>query len=413
MVRLLAARLDDRTWRVHLDLDLLFCDAASAVTLVEELAAGYADPHRVLDTPPGAFQEWVRAEQPGDTAQKYWSQAVAQLPDPVVPPLQQRGSEAAHFVRRRHELDAASWSAIRRQAAAHGVTVSCLLLDALGSILTPHTTGAVMLTLSRRPVDQSGTIGDYTATVPVVVGGADSLAARQAALGAALDHSLAPGGMHGNAILRMLRAAGRPAVVPVAVSCALEPSSTDASQLLDALGRTEYAISQTPQVLVDVQLFDVDGRLCCNIDADESLVSPRWLDQVHAELIQALARLAGTSAPSTAKTEDVRADVRAVFRDLLGGVDLDDHQSWFDQGATSVTLVSAQRLLRERGYEIDVIDLFANPTPAGTVTHLCGQAERATRVPLIPSDDARRVPETRSSALAAAQHRGRRRRAAR
>lgn len=404
MLRMLAVRLDEEHWRVHLDLDLLFYDADSAVILMEELAALYENPQTELPELEGSFATWVRTDTPSDEAKRYWAAAIRNLPDPVVPPVQKPDDRrAGHFARRRHEMDAEQWRRIRRYASERDVTTTCLLLDALGDVLAPHGAGTVMLTVSRRPTDQAGVVGDFTATMPVAIGGrAGGLTALQAGLAEALEATLLPGGVHGNSTIRMLRAAGREANFPVAVSCSLGPTRTDASQLLDIFGRTEYAISQTPQVLVDVQLFEVAGRFHTNIDADESIVSPEWLDELHAAWIARLAQLAGIPSDRSfgADAARVRADVEAVFSELLGGVRIESRQSWFEQGASSVTLVSAQRLLRQRGYELDVIDLFAHPTPAGTVAHLLGRKPETTSGDISP-------------ALAAARRRGQRRRAAR
>lgn len=404
MLQMLAVRLDEEYWRLHLDLDLLFYDADSAIILMEELALLYEDPQVELPRLSGSFAAWVKADAPSDEAQRYWEAAMRNLPNPVMPPVQTlSGRSAGRFVRRRHVMKAEQWGRIRRYASERGVTTTCLLLDVLGEVLASHKPGTVMLTVSRRPSDQAGVVGDFTATMPVAIGrGAGELAAKQADLAEALEATLLPGGVHGNSIIRMLRAAGRPANIPVAVSCSLSSARTDASQLLDIFGRTEYAISQTPQVLVDIQIFDVAGQLHVNIDADESVVIPDWLDELHAAWISRLVKLGGgiSDKPSSADAARVRADVEAVFSELLGGAEIESQQSWFDQGVSSVTLVSAQRLLQQRGYELDVIDLFAHPTPMDTVAHLLG------RKPVAGS-------EVSSPALAAAQRRGQRRRAAR
>lgn len=445
MIGLHVARLDDRFSRLTLDLDLLFCDAASAVTVVEDLAALLSG--REPEPAPAAFEVWARGlRAAGHRARAHWERALADLPDPLLPSIRAEGLPP-RFVRRRFELGPEEWAALRRTAAAHDVTAACMLLECLGAVLAPERAGTVMLTVSRRPAAHHGVVGDYTATVPVALGDleeGDCLRARQERLADALDHALAEDGIHGNEVLRMLRAAGRSSSVPIAVSFALDRMTTDPSQLLDVLGRTEYAISQTPHVLVDVQMFDVGGRLVCNVDADESLVSPDWTDALAEGFARELrvrsgrgaasvgsppagspaagARLSGPPEPGTGPSGEpglsrARKDVEEIFTELLGVDRLDRHTSWFDQGASSVTLVSGQRRLQERGHAIDIIDLFARPTPADTIAHLAASDPEALPAALEPApvtiEPAAVTIEPPLSALEAARLRGRRRRTAR
>ncbi|MDQ1105418.1 non-ribosomal peptide synthetase [Nocardioides zeae] len=386
MARLLAVRLGDTTWRLHLDLDLLFCDARSACTWVSEMAAEYARPGSLPARPAPDFLAWARRTvEPSTTALAWADSMIARLPPaPVVPRVLDPSGPAA-VVRRRTGWEPARWARVRRAAQQSGVTVTALLLDALGDALTdddaPRAT--VVLTVDSRPAEHDGVVGDYTSTLLLEIGRRRPGSANrvQERLVEALDHGTGSGGVHGNALIRRLRASGRSATLPVAVSAALEPGDVDPSQLLDLLGRTEYAVSQTPQVLVDVQLFDVDGRLEVVLDADESRVDPTWVDTVFGHFTQAVARLvddtvADASASVLRRAVDrtrVEGDLAAAFAEL-GVLDPGDRRSWFDLGATSLTLVTAHRRLRERGHALDVVDLFAHPSPAATMAHLVGVA---------------------------------------
>jgi aryl carrier-like protein len=177
-----------------------------------------------------------------------------------------------------------------------------------------------------------------------------------------------------------------------------------------------------------------------HVDADESVVPPAWVDQVFDGFVRQLVTLSGSTADPTRsegerslaesltnpnseaeRLERVRSDVEEVFGELLGDTRLEHHRTWFDQGATSVTLVSAQRRLQERGHVIDIVDLFARPTPADTIALLV--APTLDPAPAQVSGAAAETPGSsrvspreghhRSAALAAASRRGRRRRAVR
>lgn len=98
-----------------------------------------------------------------------------------------------------------------------------------------------------------------------------------------------------------------------ALSCS---TGGDASQLLDAFGTTEYAIWQTPGVLVDVQVFEVDGGLRVNWDVVEAALPAGWVDARMAAFTRELHGDAG--APAPAPTTDVTALVRRTFAGELG-----------------------------------------------------------------------------------------------
>ncbi|QSB06682.1 non-ribosomal peptide synthetase [Natronoglycomyces albus] len=420
MVRWLAVRLSDGDWRIHLDLDLLFCDADSAVIWIEELREEYRDPGALSAAPSAHFSSWVAHEASKENSQRYWDELMGHLPPGPQVTRRDQLLPGPQVVRRRFGLVSQEWESFQDRARSAGVTSACLALDTLGQALAEAASGgSVVLTLSDRPDEHVGVVGDYTATMllPIGVGGGPTdqrLPALQRQLAEGLDHALGPGGVHGNAVMRSLRSRGE-AVFPVAVSMSLQPSSTDASQLLDGFGRTEYAISQTPQILVDVQLFALDGELVVNIDADESVVDPVWVEtllRTWRSLLTPSAKPETQEAP--VRAQSVRRDVAEVFAQLLGHERLDERSSWFDLGATSLTLVSAQRHLRQRGYELDVIDLFAHPTFPATVAHLTG---RVGKEPL-PSEpeptvvDLSAVPPS-DVAVERARARGRRRRVAR
>lgn len=447
--------LDDQRSLLAFDVDLLFCDAASAVRLMRDLSTLYHDPHAHLSHTADTFSTWARrGKAPSAESIDWWSDHLDELPPPLTPPAP-RASSASHFTRRRFELSEDSWLKVRAFARRHHVTIGSLMLHLLGNALSPHDEKTVMLTLSQRPARQTGVVGDFTSTAPLGVGGApsgrglaDSLSATHAHVVEVLDHSGGDHGVHGNEVLRMLRAARRSASIPVAVSCALDPSEIDPSALLEVFGSTEYAISQTPHVTCDVQMFDVRGRFVCNVDVDESLVDLTWVDTVVSAFSGALracasssehgdlpamsssnqpARIGSAPAEATYPSDTVSSPISTaeehieeVFTDLLGLNTLDWNVSWFEQGATSVTLVSAQRLLAERGCEISVVDLFAHPTPAQTSAHLedtwAGAARRTQLDSHPPSGDREEAGDGDtgvSDVIIRARRRGRRRRMSR
>ncbi|MEU5265371.1 amino acid adenylation domain-containing protein [Amycolatopsis sp. NPDC021455] len=432
LLHVAAGRLDDRTWRVHFGLDLLFCDAQSAVVLADELVTAYHDPARLAAPPAATFRQWVtgRAEVP-EESRAYWRRAAAEMADGPALPVRAPGPGKVRFTRRHAEIEAARWEALCANARRHGVTPAGLLLSALADTL--HAGGGgdrftLVVTSFDRPAGHEGVIGDYTSTVLLdvdrVAGShADRARSVQRRLLADLEH----GQVHGNEVLRELAARrGGQVLLPVVFSSGLgstrtaDGASADASRLLSRFGRTEYAISQTPHVVLDCQVFEAGGTLRINWDAVEAAFPDGYLDALFAAFVAAagatewdepdpagLAARGLTRGPVPASRPMPRqrtgsADpameqrIARVLGGLLGvpAAELDPLRTFFELGATSLTLVRAHReLAAGLDRPVTVLDLFAHPSIRELAAYLAPAAA-----------------ETGDDVLAAARSRGRARR---
>lgn len=407
MVRWAAAQLTDSQWVLCLDIDLLFCDAASATGIMAEVVAEYTEPGRLPAPATASFAEYAAMDRcPRPESVQYWRERVAHmphtgptLPKPAVP------VEVAQVERHRAVLSPAGWEQLRRTAQSAGTTPTVMLLDALGEVLCGQARqhAAIILTVDDRPENHVGVVGDYTATVVVDVdhrhahqSRADRQQRLQVALAQGLHHGTGSRGVHGNSVLRQLRARHGSALdVPVVVSSALgkaptpgavaDPAEVDASQLLDGLGQSRFAISQTPGIVVDVQLFEVAGQLRVNWDADVSVVDSAWVQDRFAAWCRLVTDglsaqfevTAGTRvvpSPVVAYADSTRPE-RVVSGSDAAAVRVDVEQalaaaaqvsnpsptaSWFDVGATSVSLVAMHRDLSSRGYSLSMVDVFTH-----------------------------------------------------
>ena len=440
LLHVAASRLDDRTWRVHFGLDLLFCDAQSAVILADELVTAYHDPARLPAPPRATFGRWVtgRGEVP-ERSREYWRRAAATMADGPALPVRAPGAGKVRFTRRHAEIDADRWQALCANARRRGVTPTGLLLSALADTL--HAGGGgdrftLVVTSFDRPAGHEGVIGDYTSTVLLDVDrAAGSHADRARALQRRLLADLEHGQVHGNEVLRELAARrGGQVLLPVVFSSGLgstrtaDGASADASRLLSRFGRTEYAISQTPHVVLDCQVFEAGGVLRINWDAVDAAFPDGYLDALFAAFVEvagatawdepdpgALAARGLACGPVVAdrgvpRQRAVSADpvveqrIARVLGRLLGvpGAELDPLRTFFELGATSLTLVRAHReLSAELDRPVTVLDLFARPSLRELAAHLS------------PATAASEAPEPEDDVLAAARSRGRARRVAR
>ncbi|MBB4136293.1 amino acid adenylation domain-containing protein [Gordonia humi] len=388
-----ASLLDDRTTRLHVELDMLFCDVAGAVTLAEDLYTLYRGGD--VEPPAARFLDWAD-EHPARAG-------TAGRPVTVVEPrLPMRRPDDTVFDRRRTVLSASRTRRLESYARTLGTTVDALLVTLYADALRAASGGSdafsIVLTVLDRPTEHRRVVGEYSSTIvatPPAVGGlAERSASTAEQLFAALDR---PSGRSAPRIDSSGRAGAVP-VLPIAYSSGIT-ASRDASELLAAFGRTVYSISQTPQVLIDMQTFVGDGALVVNWDAITSAFVDGFVDEAFADFARRLDAVANErvpdepapAAPSAVlrTVTDLRRGrrpiaaapsdpaVRSVIRETLaqvldvdaGGLDAD--RSFFDLGATSLDLVALRNELVDRSVgDLTVLDLFETGSIAALADRL-------------------------------------------
>ncbi|MCX4784013.1 non-ribosomal peptide synthetase [Streptomyces sp. NBC_01264] len=279
-----AALLPDGTTRLFLSFDLLIGDALSWQILYREARALYEDPGAELPVLELTFADYV-AHLPAlatgprfERDRAYWRAKLPALPAPPALPLLPEPAAPAggpRFSRLQLRLPADDLTALRRVAAAHGATLSALLMAVFAETLGRFTNSSTFLlntTIYNRPdvhpqINQI--VGDFTSTVLTGIDlGAPTFAQRlralQRQLWADLDHAR----YSGVDVLRDLREARdrTAAAAPVVFTSTLDlevPGSEPATPFPGTIG---FGIGQTPQVLVDYQTYQADGHLVINFD---------------------------------------------------------------------------------------------------------------------------------------------------
>jgi pyochelin synthetase len=306
---LMATLLPDGRVRLCVGIDLLVADAAALVTLFRDWGALHAAPEAELPPLPARFADHARRlKQPTDRDRAYWQARLADFPPgPDLPLLPLAGPP--RFTRRTHRIPAPDWQALRAAAASRGITASILLATALADVLagwSRRARFAITLTQFAAPPGMEGVVGDFTSTVLLEADVTprrfeDRARALQARLAADLDHA----SMSGVAVLREIRRL-RPeaAAVPVVFTSTIgHPSLGGATSPLAWLGETVFAVTQTPQVVLDHHVFEETGALILGWDAVEAAFPPGVLDAMvsaHADLLAALLTEAGWDRDASA-----------------------------------------------------------------------------------------------------------------
>ncbi|WP_371679751.1 amino acid adenylation domain-containing protein [Streptomyces sp. NBC_01276] len=274
--------------RLHVGLDAWVCDAWSRVLLIDELRELYNDPSRELAPLGLTFRDYVVSVEgtPKDTDLEWWRAELDSLPTAPRLPLARRTGTG--FTRRNGRLDSAAWAAFQRHAGTSGVTASASLLAAFGWVLARWSAEdrfALNVTVFRRlPVhsDVGRLLGDFTSVLPHTMEARWENFARHARdVQARLWQELAHGSVSGVQLTRELaRSTGRLNAVglPVVFTSALTTPELGREFDWAWLGELVHGISQTPQVWLDLQVYEHRGELHYNWDAVEEMFEPGVLD---------------------------------------------------------------------------------------------------------------------------------------
>ncbi|AGC46259.1 non-ribosomal peptide synthetase [Myxococcus stipitatus DSM 14675] len=306
-----ASRLPGGTVHLHVSFDLLMADAFSLQLLIEQCTLLYGDLDAPLPRLEHTFREYFsalaqrRREQGASAYQRsleYWRKRLETLPGPPELPLSADAdvSGPRRFVRRKAELEPAAWRAFRRHASAAGVTASMALGAAFAEVLRAHSRSNRMtlnLTLfNRLPFfeDVEQLVGDFTSGILLEVDGtnAETFAQRARRLQGQFFEDLEHSAVSSVQVMREANRLGRldtSTGMPYVFTSLL----TETGRVL-RLGpgvRIVEVLSQTPQVWLDHQVFELDDSLYFSWDAVEALFPPGLLDTVFAAYVRLLHRL--------------------------------------------------------------------------------------------------------------------------
>ncbi|MEU1345660.1 amino acid adenylation domain-containing protein [Streptomyces sp. NPDC005795] len=283
--------LDDTRMVMHVGHDGLVMDGISMFlffrawwTLYEE----GPDPDAPEETPFPTYVEALekaRTRAPAERSRRYWEQRLDTLPGCPELPLAADPATVAQprFIRREIRLDPTAWEQLRKRAAAAGVTPSCLLLAAYGETLATWGAGprfTVVTTVANRPpvhprIDRA--IGNYSDTLLVELDTDRSrpFADRVAALGGQLRRDLDHRHHSGIDVMRELarrRGGTARARMPFTFNSAIDYVDDELDgTYTEAFGKQTYAVSQTPQVWLNVFVMQRHGGLVIQLDGVEQL----------------------------------------------------------------------------------------------------------------------------------------------
>lgn len=295
--------------RLFLDFDAMIADAWSIFLLIDEWLKLYRRPEEILPALHLSFRDYVLAERKTvETARwrrdmEYWTKRLDELPPAPELPLAKQPSELGvpRTVRLSTELDAVLWSGLKRIVKKKGLTPSGLLAAAYAEVLARWSSQprfTLNLTLfNRLPLHAqvNDIVGDFSSLDLLAIDSASgvSFAERAREVQRQLWEDMSHRLVSGVQVLRMLAQRGRQTRMPIVFTGAvgLGGAGRDASAFA-GMGELVTSLTQTPQVWLDHQTYEQEGRLILNWDMVEELFPDGMVDDMFHAYVRLLHCLA-------------------------------------------------------------------------------------------------------------------------
>lgn len=297
---------------MHVSSDALISDVYSDLVVHRDLKRIYENPQEKPVRPGVSFRDYVLAEEKErqsdqyKAAAAYWHNKLDDLPpSPLLPlavPWEKLGTP--RFERLSAQLEEKSWQTFQQKARTHGLTPTLALLTVFAEVLRLWSTQpdfTINLTLfNRKPLhpDIGEVVGDFTSTMLMGIKEPQEPGFEARALklqGVFLDdfeHSLYSGMRVLRDLARQNGATGR-MFMPVVFTSALSSAPGNPSlQAGKTFGKEVLALTQTPQVLIDHQVYQQDGQLVINWDMVPSAFPAGLAQTMFDALVRAVRSLA-------------------------------------------------------------------------------------------------------------------------
>lgn len=391
------SRLPGGKTRLHLNLEMLVCDARSFQVLCDDLVELFEGRESTLPPIRYSFRRYLaeqarrRGEQ-RERARSYWRERIPSMPGaPELPLLAAHGDfEIRQYGRREHRISPETRAALAGHARAAGVTLPAVLAAAFAEVLKAWSAQPrflLNLPLFERAElhpDMPLVVGDFSNVLILCLDLSEPLPfeARARCLQLDLARDAAHAEYSGIEVLRELARArpGDRMLAPVVFTSVIGMGDLFSEKVRRCLGAPVWISSQTPQVWLDQQVTEYDGGLSLNWDVVESLFAPGVVDAMFEAYIELLGTLSRSASAWTAPCPSllpkqqaaVRAKVNATERPLpnrwlhtaffahaesnpercavaWGGSGKDDGASSMTYGELSRWALDIAGLLRSRG----------------------------------------------------------------
>ncbi|WP_086666096.1 type I polyketide synthase [Lentzea kentuckyensis] len=401
--------------RLHTAFSLLAVDGWSGGVFDRELLTYVSDPNAVLPPLLVDFGDYVtaltevRGAPQWQADHEWWTRRLPGLPAaPALPMIADpSGLDVTAMSAREARLAPQDWTALRQRCAEHEVTPTAAVLAVYATVLARLAGSRRFLLNSlqanRLPLhaDVDRMIGAFSSTallsIDLPAGGrfTDLAASVRDELADSLAHNLVSG-VEVSRELARLRGTRRP-VAPVVfqstigLDAALGGERPLTAGPLGHVDISDYVQHiRTPQVFLELRMFELRGELVLNFAVVEELFGRELVDRLFGEVVGTVRELAAglgwddvvelpadaAVAPETAAgrggvepgapRDELELRIARLWAELLGTSEVDRADDFFALGGDSLLAVRMLgRLAREHGSSAPPRAFLGAPTPAG------------------------------------------------
>jgi amino acid adenylation domain-containing protein len=302
-------RLPDGIARLHISFDILIADALSFEILATELVELYSDPQQGLRPIEVTFRDYVvrvmRDRQTADhqSTRSHWRTQLTGLPAAPDLPLCQSlpEIESPRFRRLEAQITGEQWRSLCNVARESSVSTACAVLaafaDTLGMWASSPKFTLNLTVFDRAPVHPhiNQVVGPFTSNtlLPIDLVGHQSVRNFVASLQRDLWRNLEHRDFTGVQAMRELsRLRGAEVSMPVVFTHVRAPGRLDFRQALERLGSVRFAISQTPQVVLDCQVLETPNSATLLWDVVSDAFDAAMLEEMFTAFTDAVKLLA-------------------------------------------------------------------------------------------------------------------------
>ncbi len=311
------SNIDNIHYKIHWSFDAIISDVYSNFIFQEELYNYYHQSDITYPPLELTFRDYVlKLKEQEKTsfyekAKNYWLEKIKTLPPSPILPLKKELSEIQkpHFKRLKYSMESNQWKKIKQKAKTNVLTTTTVLLTTFSHILrhwSRYSDFTLNMTVFNRPSwhkEMDKIVGDFTITMLL---GIDVLSEDdkvfkniakniQSRLFTDLEHRLYSGV---NVMQHWSRHSGNKQIAPIVFTSALTVGDVSSKLEIDKnqLGQISYSITQTPQVLLDHQVYEENGQLIVQWDYVEEAFENSLLSTMFNTYINTLKLLAHNDA---------------------------------------------------------------------------------------------------------------------
>lgn len=311
IITLGASIIADDFVRVHLSCDAVMADVYSIGNCLRELSFFYTHPQGDMPVPGMTFGQYVEEQKRKEETsfyhecRKYWQDRLADFPAAPQLPTQEAQPQVQRFKRLKAGLEPEQWAAFKAMCNRHALTPSVVLYTVFAAVMgqwAARPDFCLNITVFNRESENPAiqhVVGDFTTTMLSAarkMRPQESFADYARELDARFWQDVEHSAYSGIKVLQDIsERQRRPVLMPIVFTSAL--GAGDVGEILDTnngvFGKPAYTITQTPQIWLDHQVLEEDGRLVFNWDVVEGIfdeVLQNAIFRCYGSMVEALCK---------------------------------------------------------------------------------------------------------------------------